>query len=114
MTKSIHLFAMFSLLAVVALVLPDMAFASTNAGSGLFSDIQSAITGNLGTVIGLGISLFGLWMWLMQQNSWGLAVLIFGAAITAFPGLYSGMATGFRNAFSESGAGGTLQVGPGR
>lgn len=94
-------FAVFAT-AIFALV-PDMAHAT--AGQSLLTDIQNILTGQLGTVVGLGISLFGLWVWLAQQSSWGLLIVIAGAAITAFPGLYKGMTDGFKAAFGTVGTG---------
>lgn len=112
-------FLIFALLVAVSLVLPDVAHAQfggsggTNVGSSLLTDIQGLIAGRLGTVIGLGISLFGLWMWLAQQSSWGLLIVIAGAALTAFPGLYGSLAGAFRSAFSGTGAGSSVGSGGG-
>ena len=104
-----HVFT-FSIIAVAALAIialstePALA-AANNTGSGLLSDIEGLIAGKLGTVLGLGVSLFGLWVWLAQQSSWGLLILIAGAALTAFPGLYGSLASAFENAFESTGAG---------
>ena len=97
MTKLLILLAI-SLTSV--LVGTDIAMA--DAGGSLLTDVQNVLTGSLGTVVGLGVSLFGLWVWLAQQSAWGILTLIAGAAITAFPGLYKGLADGFKNAFSSS------------
>lgn len=103
-TKSFIFYALsLALVAVFALV-PDVAMAQ-DTGAGLLDDIQNLFGSNLGTVIGLGISLFGLWMWLVQQSSWGLIILIFGAALTAFPGIFGSMQSAFKGAFSGVGAG---------
>lgn len=110
-TKLSSKFWMLSLVAIVALavsVLPDVAFAGTGGagdttvGSELFGDIQTLIQGNLGVIAGLLISLFGLWMWLVQQSSWGLLIVIAGAALTAFPGIYGSLSEGFSAAFRDS------------
>ena len=105
MTKLSSKFWMLSivgLFAVVAMMTPDMAFAAADSvGENLFGDIQDLIQGNLGVLAGLLISLFGLWMWLVQQSSWGLIVVIAGAALTAFPGIYSGISQGIENAFQD-------------
>lgn len=99
----------FTLFATAIFTLaPDMAHAAgSTAGQSLLQDITGLLTGSMGTVVGLGISLFGLWVWLAQQSSWGLLIVIAGAAITAFPGLYKGMTDGFKAAFAGSGAQGT-------
>jgi len=89
---------------LVATLTPEAAFAQGQAasvGQSLFTDIQTLIRGNLGVLAGLLISLFGLWMWLVQQSSWGLLIVIAGAALTAFPGIYSGISQGISNAFSD-------------
>ena len=103
----------FALLVAVSLVLPDVAHAQSNVGNSLLTDIQGLISGRLGTVIGLGISLFGLWMWLAQQSSWGLLIVIAGAALTAFPGLYGSLAGAFKSAFTTTGAGSSVGSGSG-
>lgn len=94
-------FALFA--AAIFSLAPEVAHAT--AGQSLLTDVQNLLTGHLGTVIGLGISLFGLWVWLAQQSSWGLLIVIAGAAITAFPGLYKGMTQGFKSAFGTVGTG---------
>ena len=101
---------LFVLVAVFAIALmPEAALAQgSNVGNSLLNDIQGLIGGRLGTVVGLGISLFGLWVWLAQQSSWGLLIVIAGAALTAFPGLYGSLTDAFKSAFSSSGAGETV------
>jgi len=103
--KNILTVAFVLFAAALFAMVPDVAHAE--AGTSLLTDVQNLLTGSLGTVVGLGISLFGLWVWLAQQSSWGILILIAGAAITAFPGLYKGMTDGFKSAFSSSGASGT-------
>lgn len=105
--KNILTVAFVLFAAALFTMVPEMAHANT-AGSSLLTDVTNLLTGSLGTVVGLGISLFGLWVWLAQQSSWGILILIAGAAITAFPGLYKGMTEGFQAAFSGSGATGKV------
>ena len=102
-SKSWPMMAVLALFAVVLLLAPEHAFAAdSNVGSSLLTDIQGILRGNLGVVVGLAISLFGLWMWLAQQSSWGLLIVIAGAALTAFPGIYGNLSQGFRSAFQTS------------
>lgn len=103
LSSKLWMFSVVALFAAVAMIAPDTAFAQAggNVGQGLFTDIQNLIQGNLGVIAGLLISLFGLWMWLVQQSSWGLIIVIAGAALTAFPGIYAGISQGIDNAFSD-------------
>lgn len=96
------LLPLMGIFALVAMLTPELALAQADSvGEGLFNDIQTLIRGNLGVLAGLLISLFGLWMWLVQQSSWGLLIVIAGAALTAFPGIYSGISQGISNAFDD-------------
>ncbi len=106
-SKNMGLFVL-GLLAVTFALLPDIAMAqvggggtTSNVGNNLFNDVQSLIRGNIGVLVGLLISLFGLWMWLVQQSSFGLVIVIAGAAVTAFPGIYAGISQGINNAFTD-------------
>jgi hypothetical protein len=95
----------FGLLAVVLIMTPELAIAadSDNAGEELLDSVFGLITGSLGTLIGLGIALFGLYMWLIQQSSWGIMVMIGGVAVTAFPGIFEWMRAGFADATDGQG-----------
>ena len=102
---SMMLFAGF--VAILFTMMPEMANASApagGAGSSTADDLQTLITGNIGTLVGLGIALLGLYTWLVQQSSWGVIMIIGGVAVTAFPGLFQSMQGGFSAAFSGSGA----------
>ena len=108
MTKqNMTIYSIMGLVAVVAATAPEAAFAAdssgaTGVGEDLFSNVQDLIRGNLGVVIGLVLSLFGLWMWLVQQATWGLLIVAGGAALTAFPGIYGSISTNIDAAFSDS------------
>lgn len=86
--------------AMILTMLPEAAMAqsagsSTAAGDQLLDTVLGLVTGSMGTLIGLGIALFGLYMWLIQQASWGIMVMIGGVALTAFPGIFEWMRDGF-------------------
>ena len=104
MTKhNIKFYSTLGLVAIAAAMLPEAAFAqASSTGSELFNNIQDLIQGNLGVVIGLLLSLFGLWMWLVQQATWGLIIVIGGAALTAFPGIYGSINEGIKGAFQDA------------
>lgn len=93
-------FMSFALLAVVLTMAPDVASATNavDAGEDLLTNALGLISGSMGTLIGLGIALFGLYMWLIQQSSWGIMVMIGGVAVTAFPGIFEWMRSGFADA----------------
>ena len=102
LSSKMWMLSIVALFAAVAMLTPDAAYAGAESvGQNLFGDIQKLIQGNLGVLAGLLISLFGLWMWLVQQSSWGLIVVIAGAALTAFPGIYSGISKGISGAFQD-------------
>ena len=106
MTKrNMTIYSIMGLVAVSAALVPEAAFAAsdgTGVGEDLFGDVQDLIRGNLGVVVGLGLSLFGLWMWLVQQATWGLLIVVGGAALTAFPGFYGAISSNIKTAFSDS------------
>lgn len=98
---------MFKMLAGAAatgalLTVPELAHAATNAGAEVRAAVEDLLTGSTGTAIGLSLSLSGLWVWLVRQSSWGLALVVGGAAVTAFPGIYNGLAEGFKTAFAAA------------
>lgn len=102
-TKNFSMMMFAGLVAVLFTVMPDMAHAAAT-GDNAVSDISALITGNIGTLIGLGIALLGLYTWLVQQSSWGIVMIIGGVAVTAFPGLFNSMQGGFAALFADTGA----------
>ena len=100
--KKLFTFALFGFVAVALTLVPDMAHATATPGSDLLGDISGLLSGNVGTLIGLGIAIMGLYMWLVQQASWGIVMIIGGVAITAFPGIFLGIKNGFNSIFDSS------------
>ena len=105
------LLAMFIAVAAVAMMLvPEVAMSAdinttgttSTAGEGLLADVFGVFQGSVGALVGLGISLLGLWMWLMQQNSWGIVLLIAGALLTVFPDIFASFTKSAQGAFSAS------------
>ena len=98
--KKFLTFMSFAVLAVVLTMAPEAAMAqdATAAGGDLLASVLGMVSGSLGTLIGLGIALFGLYMWLIQQSSWGIMVMIGGVAVTAFPGIFEWVRSGFADA----------------
>lgn len=105
-------------LAAVALVgatlVPDMAMAAEctvggtgDQAQGLLQDTIGLITGPFGATIGLVISLFGAYQWLVNQSNWGLVILAGGALLTVFPGIYvnvlQGLCTALPNVLGSPG-----------
>lgn len=83
-------------LALAAVLLSEPTFAqgtgaAGTAGSTAFNTFQSAITGNIGFLIGLAIAFFGVWTWIVQQNTGaGILMIIGGVLITMVPSLFNG------------------------
>jgi len=111
----------FAAVALMALAIHFPAFAATTVGGG--SDASSSgaeakatlegiLTGNIGLFLGLGITVLGLWTWIIgQKTGAGIIMIIGGVLLTLAPGLFNGvreMAGGVVNQFS--GDGGTSEV----
>lgn len=98
--------------ALILTMLPDVAAAAGTgtqaAGGELLVTVSNLVKGSLGTLIGLGIALFGLYMWLIQQASWGIMVMIGGVALTAFPGIFDWMSKGVTDVNSANTTTGTI------
>ena len=100
--QNMTIYSIMGLVAVATVLMPEAAHADgASVGSSLFSDVQGLVQGNIGIVVGLLLSLFGLWMWLVQQATWGLLIVVAGAALTAFPGIYAALNSGVKNAFTD-------------
>jgi len=106
----------FGLLAVAATMVAGDALAITagavqggdKVGGDMLEAIIQQMSGNLGTAFGLGIAVFGLYMWIVQQATWGIVMIIGGVAFTAFPGLFGGMRESFQAAAGGIGASGSI------
>lgn len=90
--KKLFLFALFGFVAVALTVAPE--FAMADAGATLLGDLNTALGGSLGTIAGLIIAVLGLYMWLVQQASWGIVMIIGGVLITVFPQLFDSIKGG--------------------
>ena len=49
------------------------------------------LSGNISLAIGLLAGTIGFYTWFVQQQNWGLMMIILGAILTAFPGVFEGM-----------------------
>jgi len=116
MKKLLKQFAIFAVVVGVAAVLGGNAFAAEggsnlgggyDAGKSLFDDLTGNLKGTTGTTLGLLVSLVGLYMWIWNQVSWGIFVAVGGALLTAFPGIYTNIAGGAKEAFTETTGGAT-------
>jgi len=103
MKKNIFLVAIFAVLGLALAMMPELAIAQ-DAGESALDDLLAGMTGSIGTFVGLLIALFGLYVWLVQQNTWGIMIIIAGVAVTAFPGIFDGMRDGLNAALSNTGA----------
>ena len=81
---------------------------AAQAGGAAVNTLVGAITGNIGLLIGLGITVAGLWTWIIgQKTAAGLTMVIGGVLITMAPGMFKGVrdvAVGVVGDFSGDGA----------
>lgn len=80
---------------VVVIANPALAQASgdaSQAGKAAVDTLVDAITGNIGLLIGLAITVAGLWTWIIgQKTAAGLTMVIGGVLLTMAPGLFKGV-----------------------
>ena len=103
------LYKTLGLMAVVAVagsVAPAdvWADATTGAGSETLATVQNLFTGNIGLIVGLLIAAYGLWKWLISQETWGLILVIGGVLITLFPNIFGGLQKGIQPIIQDIGA----------
>ncbi len=83
-------------MAFMALVVANPAFAQGtgdvgDAGAAASQTLVSVITGNIGLLIGLGITVLGLWTWIIgQKTAAGLTMVVGGVLLTMAPGIFKG------------------------
>lgn len=78
--------------ALMAVVLANPAFAQADsAGETALSTLIDVITGSIGTLLGLGITILGLWTWIIgQKTGAGIIMIIGGVALTMAPSIFTG------------------------
>lgn len=91
---------LFSLaaVAVMGLCIANPAFAQATSGgtasqSGgvALSTLTGVVTGNIGLMLGLGITVLGLWTWIIgQKTGAGIVMILGGVLLTLAPGLFNG------------------------
>jgi hypothetical protein len=93
---SIRTFFTLAAMLVMLVVVASPAFAVTDssasdAGGTILTTLEQAITGNIGFVIGLGVTILGLWTWIINQETGaGITMIIGGVLITLVPGIFDG------------------------
>ena len=109
MKKIFKQLSIFAIIVGIATVIGADAFAvnaptegTSTAGQSLLDDLTNNLSGTLGTTVGLGVSLIGLYMWIWNQISWGIFVAIGGALLTAFPGIFNSLREGSEAAFGST------------
>lgn len=82
MRVSTHLFPVATLTAAMTIM-----GAEAHAAN-LLTTLQSLITGNLGLFIGLILAVFGIWTWVVKQETMaGIMMIVGGVLITIAPGV---------------------------
>jgi type IV secretory pathway VirB2 component (pilin) len=118
----LHSILSIATLAFATLMFIDPAFAQAvspaggaafQSGNQALQTLQGTITGNIGFLIGLAIAFFGVWTWIVNQNTGaGILMIIGGVLITMVPQIFTGaqsLVSGVVGQFS----GGRTQVTPG-
>lgn len=67
-----------------------------------YCEVRGVISGSLGTLAGLIISMSGLYSYLMTKSKYGLFFFIAGVAFTGLPGLFDWYYKGTVTAFGDS------------
>ena len=80
-------------LAVVFVLMSDFVWAAP-VGQAETHVLGNIIEGNVGLLLGLAIAMWGFWVWIVKQNTWGFFMMVLGTAITAFPGMFEGLRVG--------------------
>jgi hypothetical protein len=71
----------------------------------LYCDVRDIVSGSYGTLVGLLISMAGLYSYLMTRSGYGFFFFIAGVALTALPGIFNWYYQGTAQAFGgEDGA----------
>ena len=79
---------------ILILCIPALSFAQGSVGQAETEILAGILSGNLGLVIGLVAAIFGLYIWLIEQRSWGIIMIILGATFTAFPAMFEAIYNG--------------------
>lgn len=113
MTKH-PLFAAVAMVVMTLAVSQGFAQDGTQVGSDFFNTLQDMITGNFGFFLGLGITVLGIWTWVIkQQTGAGIAMIIGGVLITLSPSLFSSVRNFVGDAVEATGGTQNLQPGTG-
>lgn len=89
---------LFTVAAMVVMVLaashsfaaPATTGGGSDIGQSYYDTLKGMITGNFGFFLGLGITVLGIWTWVIkQQTGAGVTMIIGGVLITLAPNLFS-------------------------
>lgn len=65
---------------------------AADAGDNMLAALEQSLTGHIGFFIGLGITVLGLWTWIIKQETGaGITMIIGGVLITLVPGIFNGV-----------------------
>lgn len=80
-------------MAFMTLVIVNPVFAdnAASAGNTALNTLDKTITGNLGLILGLGLTIAGLWTWIVgQKTGAGITMIVGGVLFTLAPGMFNG------------------------
>lgn len=79
---------MQNILPVIALTAAMTIMGAQAQAADLLATLQGLVTGNLGLFIGLLLAVFGIWTWVVKQETMaGIMMIIGGVLITIAPGV---------------------------
>jgi hypothetical protein len=83
--------AMVVVLAVPALAKDAAAAGGSTVGQGVLDTFYAVVVGNIGLMLGMALALFGLYEWLVAQNTAvGLGMIVVGVCIAFVPNVFTG------------------------
>lgn len=67
----------------------------------VYCDVFYLTTGNIGTIVGFAVAFAGFIFLLLKGSKRGIALIVIGISVTAFPGLLNSFIMGMNNISSE-------------
>ncbi len=106
--------AVFSIAFIMCLILlsGDAAAAVGEKGAeNVITAITGAVTGRIGLVVGLVLAIFGIWTWVVkQETAAGIMLIVGGVLFTVSPAVYNAIAGVVAPIVADAGGGDVTKV----